>query len=182
MCNWDEMRYMYILHILVCIRAYLYSSTGIGGLALVTIHNRSYLLFLYKYLQNMDFTPAVKGNFHNRILRYTQRRHKGESDTGEVVFSTFPSRTRTMTSSVIAQFEVKPKEGGGREERRQRRDSWRCVEITCCPGNVEMAEMWSTLRAAGSVLFREKRPSTPGPTGNQSSFIRAQISKWVCSS
>lgn len=110
----------YIYCILVCIRAYLYSSTVIEGLALVNIHNRSYLLFLYKYLQNIDFTPAIKGNFHNQILRYTERRHQGKSDTGEVVLNTLPSRARTISPIVIARFEVQLKvpaasqeDGGG---------------------------------------------------------------------
>lgn len=30
-------------------------------------YNRFHLLFLYKYLQNVEFTPAIRGNFHSDI-------------------------------------------------------------------------------------------------------------------
>lgn len=54
---------LYILHVRARIGAYLYSSTVTEGLALVHLHNRSYLLFPHKYLQNIDFTPAVDRGF-----------------------------------------------------------------------------------------------------------------------
>lgn len=169
----------YIYCILVCIRAYLYSSTVIEGLALVNIHNRSYLLFLYKYLQNIDFTPAIKGNFHNQILRYTERRHQGKSDTGEVVLNTLPSRARTISPIVIARFEVQLKvpaasqEDGGGELREDRCRNLGGTKERWCKVCGNNALSWkhrdggdvkhdegSGVSFTSKILFREKRAST----------------------
>ena len=70
-------RYIYI-HIDFYHEALQYSHTN-QGFAPVTIIFTigSVSLFLYRYLQNIDFTPAVKGDLHhhNQIFSYTGRHY-----------------------------------------------------------------------------------------------------------
>lgn len=82
----------------------LCSGTVTGGSA--PVNNSLRLLFLYKYLQNVDFTPAVRGSFHNQTLRYTEPRHKGKADAGGLVGTGVPPGPGGEVSAVDARFEV----------------------------------------------------------------------------